>query len=126
MKRFIVSVLLLSLVVAICMWGTNFVYKNYEKITEEINLGEELAEDGEFERAREHFIRAERLYVECEQYMAAFVNHGTLDDIGQALSAVAPLSDKDSENEMLSALYEAKTALDHLRNDHKFLIGNLF
>ena len=126
MKRFIVSVLLLSLVVAICMWGTSYVNKNYQKITEQINLGEELAEDGEFKRAKEHFIKAERLYVESEQYMAAFVNHGTLDDIGQALSAVAPLSDKDSENEMLSALCEAKTALDHLRNDHKFLIGNLF
>ena len=103
-----------------------FVYKNYEKITEEINLGEELAKNGDFERAKEHFLRAESLYVECEQYMAAFVNHGILDDIGQVMSAVAPLSDKDSENEMMSALYEAKTALEHLRNDHKFLIGNFF
>ena len=126
MKRFAVSALLLGAVVALCLWGTHFVYRNYEKITEEINLGEELAKIGEYDKAKEHLLNAEELYVENEQYMAAFVNHNVLDEIGQAISAVPPLAHWETENEMLSALSEAKTALEHLRNDHIFLIGNLF
>ena len=126
MKRLITAIALLGVVVAVCIWGTNFVYMRYEKITEEINLGEDLAKLGEFEKAEEHLLKAEELYVESEQYMAAFVNHNILDEIGQALSAVPPLVDWETENEMLAALSEARTALEHLRNDHIFLIGNLF
>ena len=126
MKRLIASALLLGAVIALCFFGTSFVTDKYEKITEEINLGERYANEGDFERAKAHLLKAEKIYVESEQYMAAFVNHSLLDDIGQSIAAVAPLADKDSENEMLSALYEAKTALDHLRNDHIFLLGNLF
>ena len=126
MKRLIASALLLGAVIALCFFGTGYVTDKYEKITEEINLGERYANEGDFERAKAHLLKAEKIYVESEQYMAAFVNHSLLDDIGQSIAAVAPLADKDSENEMLSALYEAKTALDHLRNDHIFLLGNLF
>ncbi len=126
MKRLVVAAVLLGAVIFICMFGTRFVTAKYEKITEEINLGEEYAEKGDFDNAKRHLLKAEQIYVECEQYMAAFVNHSTLDDIGQAISAVPPLADKDSENEMLSALSEARTALAHLRNDHRFLLGNLF
>lgn len=126
MKRLLVAAALLSAVIVICLFGTNFVRENHKKITEEINLGEEYAKEGNFEKAKEHLLKAEALYVKSEQYMAAFVNHATLDEIGQAISAVPPLADKDSENEMLSALSEARTALAHLRNDHIFLLGNLF
>lgn len=126
MKRLLFSAVLLGAVVLLCMFGTRFVTDKYEKITEEINLGEELANKGDYDAAKQHLLKAEEIYVSSEQYMAAFVNHNILDEIGQSLSAVAPLADKDSENEMLSALYEAKTALAHLRNDHIFLLGNLF
>lgn len=126
MKRLLVAAVLLGAVIAICLFGTSFVRENHKKITEEINLGEEYAKEGNFEKAKEHLLKAEELYVKSEQYMAAFVNHSTLDEIGQAISAVPPLADKDSENEMLSALSEARTALAHLRNDHIFLLGNLF
>ena len=126
MKRLVAGAVLLAAVLLLCGFGVKYSANNYKKITEELNLGEEYAKQGDFERAKEHILKAEKIYVDCEQYMAAFVNHETLDEIGKALSAIAPLADKDSENEMMSALYEAKTALTHLRNDHKFLIGNLF
>lgn len=126
MKRLIAGVVLFGAVLLLCGFGVWFSLNNYEKITEDLNLGEEFAKQGEFDKAKECFLRAEEMYISKEQYMAAFVNHETLDEIGKALSAVAPLAEKDSENEMMAALYEAKTALTHLRNDHKFLIGNLF
>ena len=126
MKRLIVSAILLGAVLLVCAFGIHFVTMGYEEITNELNLGEEYARKGEFEAAKKHCEKAEKLYTEKEQYMAAFVNHGILDEIGQSLSAVAPLSDKDSIPEFFSMSAEAKTALAHLRNDHIFLIGNLF
>ena len=126
MKRLIVSVILLGAVLVVCWCGISFVTAGYEKITEELKLGEEYVKIGDFEEAKKHCEEAEKLYVSKEQYMAAFVNHGILDEIGQALSAVAPLADKDSMPEFFSMSAEAKTALAHLRNDHIFMIGNLF
>ena len=108
MKRLIVAAVLLGAVIFLCMFGTAFVKDKYEKITEEINLGEEYAAKGEFEVAKDHFLKAEKIYIDSEQYMAAFVNHSLLDDIGQTLSAVAPLSDKDSENENYAVVYRRR------------------
>ena len=126
MKRLIASLALLGAVLFICWCGINYVTTGYEKITEELTLGEKYMEKGDFESAKKHCERAEKLYTDREQYMSAFVNHGILDEIGQALSAVAPLADKDSIPEFYSMSAEAKTALTHLRNDHIFMIGNLF
>ena len=126
MKRLLVSGILLSSVLLLCAFGISFVTNGYEKITEELILGEKCMEKGDFEAAKKHCESAEKIYTDKEQYMAAFVNHGILDEIGQALSGVAPLADKDSIPEFFSLSAEAKTALAHLRNDHIFLIGNLF
>lgn len=126
MKRLIASALLLSSILLLCGFGISFVTSGYEKITEQLTLGEECMEKGDFESAKKHCEKAEELYVKREQYMAAFVNHGILDDIGQALSEVAPLADKESIPEFFSAASQAKTALTHLRNDYIFMIGNLF
>ena len=126
MKRLLVSGILLSSVLLLCAFGVSFVTNGYEKITKELTLGEQCMENRDFEAAKEHCQNAEKIYTDKEQYMAAFVNHGILDEIGQALSGVAPLADKDSIPEFFSLSAEAKTALAHLRNDHIFLIGNLF
>lgn len=126
MKRLIVSFLLLGAVLLLSFFGIRFVTSGYEKITEELVLGEECMKNEDFEAAKAHCERAEELYMRREQYMAAFVNHGILDEIGQTLSGVAPLANKDSIPEFFSLCSEAKTALTHLRNDHIFLIGNLF
>lgn len=126
MKRLLASAIILSLVLALCFFGVKFATNAYEKITEELTLGEEYMKKGEYEKAKTHCERAEKLYIEREQYMAAFVNHGILDEIGQTLAGVAPLANKDSVPEFLSLCSEAKIALTHLRNDHIFIIGNLF
>ena len=126
MKRLIAALLLFGGVLVICGVGIGFVTSNYEKITLELTEGERCMEAGDFENAKAHCERAEEIYMKSEQYMSAFVNHGILDEIGQALSGVAPLADKDSIPEFFSLCSEAKTALAHLRNDHIFLIGNLF
>lgn len=126
MKRLLVSVILLGAVLLLCAFGISFVTDGYEKITEELTQGEKCMQNGDFEAAKKHCEKAEKLYVEREQFMAAFVNHGILDEIGQTLSGVAPLADKDSIPEFFSLSAEAKTTLAHLRNDHIFIIGNLF
>lgn len=126
MKRLLASAIILSLVLALCFFGVRFAGDAYKKITEELTLGEKCIENNDYNGAKLHCERAEKLYTEREQYMAAFVNHGILDEIGQTLAGVAPLANKDSVPEFLSLCSEAKIALTHLRNDHIFIIGNLF
>ena len=126
MKRLIVSLLLLGTVLFICYSGMNFVNDTYDKVIDELILGEEYVKKEDYNTARQHIKKAEKLYASREQFLAAFVNHGILDEIGQAISGVAPLAEKDSLPEFFSSFDEAKTALKHLRNDHIFLIGNLF
>ncbi|MBQ1187172.1 MAG: DUF4363 family protein [Clostridia bacterium] len=126
MKRLIASAVILSLVLALCFFGVRYATNAYEIITDELSLGEEYMKKGEFGKAKKHCEKAEKLYTEREQFMAAFVNHGILDEIGQTIAGVAPLADKDTVPEFLSLCSEAKIALTHLRNDHIFLIGNLF
>lgn len=126
MKRLIISLILLGAVLGLSYYGIDFVGKNYEKISEELTLGEELMQAGDYEAAKQHCEKAEKLYESTEQYMAAFVNHSILDDIGARIAAVAPLAREDTVGEFLSHCEEAKIALKHLRNDHAFLIGNLF
>ncbi len=126
MKRLILSLALLGSVLFLCYFGVSFVNSTYEEITNQLDLGAEYAKNENFDAAKEHIKKAEKLYTSREQFMAAFVNHSILDEIGQTISGVAPLADKDSVPEFFSLMSEAKTALTHLRNDHIFLIGNLF
>ncbi len=126
MKRLVISLILLAVVLSVCYYGIGFVNSNYEKISQELERGTEMMEQGDFEAAKKHCEKAEEIYGENEQYMAAFINHSLLDDIGVCLAAVAPLADKESVPEFFSQCEEAKISLRHIRNDHKFLIGNLF
>lgn len=126
MKRLVLSLVLLGAVLLVCYYGVSFVTSTYKEITNQLDLGTEYAKNENFKAAREHIKKAEKLYTSREQFMAAFVNHGILDEIGQTISGVAPLANKDSLPEFFSLMSEAKTALAHLRNDHIFLIGNLF
>lgn len=126
MKRLLVSAIILGAVLFVCFLGVRFATDSYEKITEQLTLGERCVENGEYAKGKAYCEQAEKLYTEREQLMAAFVNHGILDEIGQALAGVAPLADKDSVPEFLSLCSEAKVALTHIRNDHIFIIGNLF
>lgn len=126
MKRLVISLVLLASVLAVSYYGISFVTSNYDKITKELSLGEESMQAGDYAVAKKHCEKAEQIYEDVEQYMAAFVNHSILDEIGTSIAAVAPLADKESVPEFYSQCEEAKIALKHLRNDHTFLIGNLF
>lgn len=126
MKRLIISFVLLAVVLAVSYYGINFVNSNYDKILGELDLGTEMMERGDFGSAKLHCEKAEEIFEKNEQYMAAFINHSLLDDIGVCIAAVAPLADKESVPEFFSQCEEAKISLRHIRNDHKFLIGNLF
>lgn len=126
MKRLMISLALLLGVLALSCYGTGYVTSTYEDIVRELSRGEELMQSGEYEAAREHCSRAEKIYEDNEQYLAAFLNHGLLDDIGVSLAAVPPLANEESLPEFFSRCKEAEISLRHIRNDNKFLIGNLF
>lgn len=126
MKRLIVSLILFAAVIAICFLGVRYVRASYEKINSELIRSEQCAKREDFKGAKEAAVLAEEIYTKREQTLAAFIKHDILDEVGVCLAAVPPLAEKESREEFLSSLAEAKVALTHIRNDHKFLLGNLF
>ena len=126
MKRLVISLLLLAFVLGINFYGINYVTNRYEEIDGYLSLCISYIEKEDFANAKEQGEKAEKLYSKTELYMAAFVNHSILDDIGVKIAAVVPLINEKTVPECLSSCREAKVSLVHLRNDHKFLIGNLF
>ncbi len=126
MKRLIVSLVLFAAVLGVCVFGVRFVKQSYEKINSELICSEQCAKNGDFSGAAKAAKRAEEIYTKREQALAAFIKHDILDEVGVCLAAAAPLAEKESKQEFLSAVSQAKVALTHIRNDHKFLLGNLF
>ncbi len=126
MKRFIISLVILGLVLGLSLYGTRFVTSTYEQIDDALTQGEELMDKGSYDKAKEHCSKAEKIFEKREPFLAAFVNHSILDEIGERVASVSPLADKESIPEFKSNCSEAKIALRHMRNDHVFILGNLF
>ena len=126
MKRLIVSLALFIAVISLCFFGVKYVRASYEKINSELIRSEQCAKSEDYKGAKEAAVLAEEIYTKREQALAAFIKHDILDEVGVCLAAVPPLAEKESREEFLSSLAEAKVALTHIRNDHKFMLGNLF
>lgn len=126
MKRFIVSLVILGIVLGISLGGARFVTSTYEQIDQNLSKSLKFMDKGEYKEAKRLCAEAEKIYSKREHFLAAFVNHGILDEIGESVSSVAPLADKESIPEFKSSCSQAKTALRHMRNDHVFILGNLF
>ena len=126
MKRLAVSLLLFSLVFGICLLGGAFVGDGYEKICSELDRSEQMMKNGNFEEAKACAERAEELFIKREPFFAAFVSHGTVEEVGTALASVVPLASGESREECLSQIALARTSLTHLHNDHRFILQNLF
>lgn len=126
MKRLIASLVALAIVITFGIIGHNYVDKTYREITEELTKSEEEVRKGEILLAIEYSKEAERKYVKAEKLLAAFVNHGTLDDIGVDISAVTPLLYAEDKAEFFSHAAQAKVSLEHLKNDVEITVKNLF
>ena len=61
MKRLIVSLLLLGTVLFICYSGMNFVNDTYDKVIDELILGEEYVKKEDYNTAKQHIKKAEKL-----------------------------------------------------------------
>ena len=126
MKRLVISLLLFAVVTAVCLWGSGLVNSSYKKICSELESAEQLMKTNDFSGARKCAVRAEKIYKESEKLLAAFVSHGVLDEVGVKLSAVPPFADENSKEEFFSHCAQARVALAHMHNDHRFMTQNLF
>ena len=126
MKRLIICLVLLASVLVLSFLGAQFVKKVYSEVDGALLTSLALAQEGDFEGAKQAAKRAETLYLQYEKPLAAMVNHGFLADLGRSLAGVAPLAAEDSKEEFLGQLAEARTDLAHMRNDHSFIYANLF
>lgn len=107
-------------------FGARYVTSTYENLDNLLSDSLKLMETGNCDKAKEQAEKAEKLFAKREPMLSAFVNHGILDDIGTDLASVAPLANEDSQPEFKSNCNAAKISLRHMRNDHIFMLGNLF
>ncbi len=124
MKRLLLSLAIFAITAIISMTGINYVNSTCADIHDLLEECEKSALAEDADKAEESAKKAEKLFQDKERTLAAFVNHSVIDEAGVCLASISPLAEKDTLPEMLSQIAQAKTALQHIKNDQAFSYQN--
>lgn len=116
MKRLIASFVIIIILGGACYVGVYATQKAYEEIYETIENSEKYMQNGEEAQAKSAALKAEELWIEKEKFLAVFINHELLDEVGLKLSQLEPLANEDTKEEFFASVKAAKTALIHMRS----------
>ena len=116
MKRLIASFVIILILGGVCYLGNSLTRKAYGEIYETIENSEKYMQNGEEALAKSAALKAEELWIEREKYLAAFINHELLDEVGLKLSQLEPFANIDTKEVFFASVKSAKTALIHMRN----------
>ena len=116
MKRLIASFVIIIILGGTCFLGSVVTQKAYKDIYEGIKQSEGYMQNGQDALAKSMALKAEELWVKREKYLAVFINHDLIDEVGLKLSRIEPLASEDTRQEFFAAINEVKTALTHMRN----------
>lgn len=116
MNRLIISLALLGIFLGAGFLGTSYANNTTDRIYHELSVGTKLMKTGDHQAAREHCIKAEKIYTENENFMTIFYNRDDLNYMGEILSSAVDLAHKDSQQDFLSTCSLAQTALVHMKN----------
>lgn len=116
MKRLIASFVIILILGGVCYLGNSITQKTYDQINETIENSLEYMVTGEEALAKSAALRAEELWIKSEKYLAAFINHQLLEEVGLKLSQLEPFANEDTKEEFFASVKSAKTALIHMRN----------
>lgn len=116
MKRLMVSLLIILILGGTCYLGSCVTEKAYEEIYEKIEASEKYMQNEQETLAKSAALKAEELWVKREKYLAVFINHQLIDEVGLKLSQLEPLATSDTKEEFFASVKSAKTALIHMRN----------
>ncbi len=106
------------------MTGINYVNSTCAHIHDLLEKCEKSALSEDVKQAEKCAKDAEKFFEKRERNLAAFVNHSVIDEAGVCLASISPLAEKDTLPEMLSQIAQAKTALQHIKNDQAFSYQN--
>ncbi len=116
MKRFMVSLLIILILGGTCYLGSCVTEKAYVEIYEKIEKSEKYMQNEQETLAKSAALNAEELWIEKEKYLAIFINHELIDEVGLKVSQLEPFATSDTKQEFFAAIKSAKTALIHMRN----------
>lgn len=116
MKRLIASFVIIIILGGACYTGVCITQKSYEEIYETVENSEKYMQNGEEAQAKSAALKAEELWIEKEKFLAVFINHELLDEVGLKLSQLEPLANEDTKEEFFASVKAAKTALIHMRS----------
>lgn len=116
MKRLIASFIIIIILGGACYFGVSLTQKAYSEIYEAIEDSEKYMQKGEESLAKSTALKAEELWVQREKYLAIFINHELLDEVGLKLSQLEPFASLDTKEDFFAAVNSAKTALIHMRS----------
>lgn len=116
MKRLIVSLVIIVVLGGFCYLGNYLTQKTYDKVLKTVENSEEYMQKDEEALAKSDAKRAEEQWVKSEKYLAIFINHDLIDEVGLKLSQLEPFATRDTKEEFFAAVKSVKTALIHMRN----------
>ncbi len=126
MKRFIISLLLLGLVLLGCQLGVHYTLDTYTALEKTLSQASDALKIGDADAARHYCTEAEKFYVSREKLLTAFVVRDTVNDIGEILSSLPPLAERDTKEDFFSHVRQAETTISHLKNYQIPSLYNLF
>ena len=126
MKRFVLSSLLLGLVLWACGFGVSYTLNTYTALEKTLSQAEDALRIGDADAAEHYCHLAEEYYVSREKLLSAFVVRGTVNDIGEILSALPPLASNNTKEDFFSLTRQAETTISHLKNYQIPSLYNLF
>lgn len=126
MRRLIAAGILTLCIAVACVSGVTYTADVCEKLEAGIGACTAAFESGDTDGAAEAAAALEEYWVEVEERLSVFVNHGELDNIGTSIAKLAPLAAAGDKAQYLAECKLAKTMVIHLRGDEGFSWHSIF
>ncbi len=125
MKRLYVAAVLLAIVIALCGFEQYTVISTYKTSNEYINAAIEEVESDDLEKAEESCKGLEEYWEKRLPYMAAMIDHSSLDEASVSINSLCDFAEKGSDD-LESELITVKNQIENIYEGQKITIGNIF
>lgn len=125
MKRLIAAAILLTFVLTVCITCSRIVQKCYDRISgmiEECELEFDKDSDSAARKAEE----VEKEWADYDILLSAFINHGTVAEIGTSISRLESFARTKSRDNFYCECAVARKMLKEMLKEHKFNIKSVF
>ncbi len=125
MKRLYVAILFLAVAVSLCIFEQYTVSSAYKETTAYLNTAIEEVEKEDYESAKMTCKSLKAYWSQKQKYMAAMIDHGSLDDTSITILALDELAESESDS-LEDELITAKNQIKSIYENQKITFGNVF